>query len=97
MTAPAITYCDFCGSDAPRWRYSVNDYVALVTKDIVVTNVGDWAACDACHTLIEACDRGKLARRHPYSVSIPGRRYVEAVHDGFFVHKQVKPAYRIEN
>jgi len=92
-----IPYCDFCGSDEPRWRYSVEDYTALVTNTHVITNDGDWAACNACYELIEANDRANLAKRHPYATDSYGEQLVRRTHDGFFAHKLPRRAYKLQN
>ncbi len=51
--------CDFCSEPEPAWSYPA------ATVRVVSNHVsdGDWAACDACHDLIEAKDFNALADR----------------------------------
>src|SRR3990172_3306604 len=61
--------CDFCSADAPNWRYPVQDFAAL---EGVSTSVGEWAACNLCHDLIEA---GKFAELLEWSLqTLVGKR-----------------------
>jgi hypothetical protein len=57
--------CDFCSSPAPAWRYPAVTFTDLCGS----RSVDDWLACEKCHRLIEAGDRGGLARR---SLTAPG-------------------------
>lgn len=53
--------CDFCSAIPVKWDYPCRDF----NKD-GMTRAGQresWAACDACHRLIQAGDREQLARR----------------------------------
>lgn len=53
--------CDFCSSEDVRWSYPARDFVARVVP--IAGSEGGWAACDACHDLIEADDLDGLAKR----------------------------------
>ena len=61
--------CDFCLAENARWALPVEDYTAAPTGQ----NVGDWAACDVCASLLQADDWDTLTnraveamqRRHP--------------------------------
>jgi hypothetical protein len=55
--------CDFCSGPGPNWRYPAWNFIAYRTANLVGESVGDWAACDGCHGLIEARDRQGLAQR----------------------------------
>jgi hypothetical protein len=55
--------CDFCSALDPAWRYPAQSFVAYCAPNIAGESVGDWAACDRCHILIEANDRSGLAQR----------------------------------
>jgi hypothetical protein len=55
--------CDFCSVPGPVWRYPARSFVAYRAANVAGESVGDWAACDLCHALIEANDRSGLARR----------------------------------
>lgn len=59
--------CDFCSEQPVKWRYPARDVRPIEAVSIpgllVQTSVGDWAACDKCHALIEADDRDGLAWR----------------------------------
>lgn len=76
-------FCDFCGSPRIAWVYSADQ---IVFAEIGAATSDAWAACDPCHRLIEADDRGALAercivlRKMP-SCCMPIARYV---HGGFF-------------
>lgn len=51
--------CDFCLDENARWALPVEDYTAGPGGE----NVGDWAACDACASLLRANDWEKLTAR----------------------------------
>ena len=53
--------CDFCSAPCPSWRYPARSFIAYRASNLAGESVGDWAACDACHKLIEAGDRYSLA------------------------------------
>lgn len=55
--------CDFCSAPDPAWRYPARSFIAYNAANIAGESVGDWAACEACHALIEANDRPGLAQR----------------------------------
>lgn len=50
---PARGLCDFCSADGTAWVLPVRDFA---TVPGVSASRGDWAACDACASLIR---RGK--------------------------------------
>lgn len=102
--------CDFCAATPVRWRYraetfNVTHYVpaalaaAIKHDQIHNTSEEDWAACDDCHTIIEAGDRVTLlnrALRANHDASIPGvdvphdmlAAMIKTMHDGFFNHRR---------
>ena len=53
--------CDFCSDPNVSWQYPARSFVAYIVDGIAGQSVGDWAACDACHELIENDDRPGLA------------------------------------
>ena len=55
--------CDFCSAQCPSWRYPARSFIAYRASNLAGESVGDWAACDACHKLIEANDHEHLAQR----------------------------------
>lgn len=55
--------CDFCSSPDVAWRYPARTFAAYIVAGIVGESVGDWAACPACHALIESGQRSALADR----------------------------------
>lgn len=59
--------CDFCSSPAVRWSYPARDVNMGVvlggSMPVLHNSRGDWAACDACHDLIEAGDYKSLLNR----------------------------------
>jgi hypothetical protein len=52
--------CDFCSSPEPAWRCPAISFPVFEARS---ASEGDWAACDACASLIRAEDRIGLARR----------------------------------
>ena len=55
--------CDFCSYPSVVWRYPARSFVAYVVANIGGESVGDWAACEQCHRLIEVGDRAGLMER----------------------------------
>ena len=55
--------CDFCSEPNVAWSYPARNFVGLAVGNVVSESVGAWAACPACHALIEAGDRAGLADR----------------------------------
>lgn len=55
--------CDFCSAPDVAWRYPARSFAAYIVAGIVGESVGDWAACPACHALIESGQRAALADR----------------------------------
>ncbi len=55
--------CDFCSALGPTWVYPARDFDAYIVSPIIGESIGAWAACEACHRLIEAGDREGLAVR----------------------------------
>lgn len=56
----AVTACDFCSAPGPRWTYGC---LPFRYEGVNAGSADDWAACDACHDLIEAADWNELAER----------------------------------
>jgi len=93
--------CDFCSAPAPAWRYPARSFLAYCVPNVVGESVGDWAACQECHMLIEANDRGGLAqrsldeliRKHPEVSAAAGVLHEEltALHREFFEHRSGPP------
>jgi hypothetical protein len=59
----ASLQCDFCSVPGPAWRYPARSFVAYCAPNVAGESVGDWAACDQCHVLIETDDRRGLTLR----------------------------------
>lgn len=92
--------CDFCSSPDVQWAYPAEDFV--VSGSILPANTagsaGGWAACPACHALIERGDRVKLARRSArkfakrYGVPVGSiEPRLRELHDQFWAHRKGKP------
>ena len=89
--------CDFCSAPDPAWRYPARSFVAYCVPNAVGESVGDWAACEQCHILIEANDRSGLAQRsldeliarHPEASLAATVLYEELaqLHREFFGHR----------
>ncbi len=60
--------CDFCSSTPVTHSYPARDIVIPDTRSI---SRGAWAACEACHDLIEAGDRAGLAVRCADTFELP--------------------------
>ena len=59
----AEALCDFCSEPHIAWRYPAHNFLAYVVAGIAGESVGDWAACMACHALIQAGKETELAER----------------------------------
>lgn len=58
--APGDEVCDFCLAPNPTWEYPAGQVeIDLPHPDNINRSRDEWAACDACHDLIE---RGPLIR-----------------------------------
>jgi hypothetical protein len=89
--------CDFCSVPGPVWRYPARSFVAYRAPNVAGESVGDWAACDPCHALIEADDRSGLAQRsldelilkHPEAIAAAVVLYddLAVLHQQFFAHR----------
>jgi hypothetical protein len=89
--------CDFCSKPDPAWRYPARTFVSYCASNIAGESVGDWAACDRCHVLIESDDRRGLAQRsldeliskHPGAREEAAVLYEElaGLHRKFFEHR----------
>ena len=89
--------CDFCSAPCPVWRYPARSFVAYCSQNLAGESVGDWAACDQCHVLIESDDRKGLAQRsldelilkHPEaSAAAPAlHEDLAELHQQFFAHR----------
>ena len=89
--------CDFCSMPGPAWRYPARSFIAYYAANVAGESVGDWAACDLCHLLIEADDRSGLAQRsldelilkHPEVIAAAAVLYEELakLHQEFFAHR----------
>lgn len=83
--------CDFCSEPHPAWGYPAKDFVGYEVGGLVGESVGGWAACNACHDLIEAGDRAALARRTLAALPTPADEevwdFVGDLHRKFFEHR----------
>ena len=89
--------CDFCSAPCPVWRYPARSFVAYCAPNLAGESVGDWAACDLCHVLIESDDRRGLAQRsldellfkHPEASAAAPALYEDLaeLHQQFFAHR----------
>ena len=90
--------CDFCSAPSPVWRYPARSFVAYCVPNVAGESVGDWAACDQCHRLIETDDARGLAQRsldelvlkHPEASLAAAVLYDELadLHQQFFAHRR---------
>ena len=72
-------------------------FVAYCAPNVAGESVGDWAACDLCHVLIEDDDRSGLAQRsldelilkHPEAIMAAAvlREDLAELHQQFFAHR----------
>lgn len=96
--APGGHECDFCSVPSVAWAYPCRDFLV---GDVGVPGVPDqgsngaWAACPACHALIERGDRSRLAMRsakrlakkHGLSLKLV-LRAVRQSQDAFWAHRE---------
>ena len=93
--------CDFCSVPDPAWRYPARSFVAYCAANIAGESVGDWAACDECHALIESEDWERLAQRsldelimnHPEAIGAAAALYEDlaALHQKFLEYRSGPP------
>ncbi len=95
FSGPEGPICDFCSAQGPTWRYLVASFVAYELQDVVGESLGDWAACEVCHGLIEADQRKALVRRAlermPHRGEVPADvalAYIQKAHTGFFLNRR---------
>lgn len=88
--------CDFCSSPDVRWRYPARDFVISALEG--AGSEGGWAACPACHALIERGLRDKLtersARRFARKHGIPVKAVkpqLRKLHDQFWANREGPP------
>ena len=89
--------CDFCSALGPTWRYPARNFVSYCVPNLAGESVGDWAACDQCHTLIESDNRRDLVQRsldelimkHPEARAAAAELYEDLaeLHRKFFEHR----------
>lgn len=89
--------CDFCSEPAVTRRYPARSFVAYVVGNIGGESVSDWAACERCHSLIEAENLQALARRaaeklvgkHPEMKPVEDEvlAAMRTLHESFFAHR----------
>jgi hypothetical protein len=94
----SISICDFCSDPDVAWRYPAKSFIAYAVGDIVGQSVGDWAACDTCHRLIETGDCNGLLERTLRTLFTrnPDMRWAEQeLRDQIIVFHQMFFAYRI--
>src|ERR1051325_11259977 len=79
--------CDFCAGKPVTWRYPCASHdnatfpAEIFGVPVTTGSISDWAACDACHALIESNDRDALAQRSLDSAaSVPGLDIPHDVH-----------------
>ena len=53
--------CDFCSSQEVKWAHEANDF--KFPSPLNMKSIGAWAACSACHSLIENNQRTELLDR----------------------------------
>ena len=54
-------FCDFCYSPEVKWAHEAKDF--KFPGPLYVKSIGPWAACSACHSLIENNRRAELLDR----------------------------------
>lgn len=98
--------CDFCSDPSVGWRYPARTFLAYIIEGIAGQSVGDWAACVACHDLIEKDDRSGLAAHsieslidvHPEMRSVRDDllREMAVLHRTFFESRTGAPVSYLE-
>lgn len=96
QTGVVVRYrCDFCFATEPEWRYPCKSFDIPGTHEY--GSYEDWAACDACHDVIEANDRAALVERAMQgpsarkmknnTVSVILRQSLHALYKEFFANR----------
>lgn len=86
--------CDFCSSPKVTWRYPARN---ILMTDIQALSVGDWAACDTCHDIIERDGQPGITARtvETFKHNLPGMdNFILRLHKRFFAER-TGPAERI--
>lgn len=91
--------CDFCcRDDSPvAWSYPCATFNDAICDDplIISESVGDWAACEECHTLIQKNDRRALAKRSlshlPGELALAMAMSLWEIHSNFFKNQRGEP------
>lgn len=61
-------FCDFCYSTRVTWSYPCESF----EFNPLLNSIGNWAACDICHDLIECGDDIALMNRAIETADIQG-------------------------
>lgn len=93
--------CDFCSDPDVRWRYPTRSFWAYIVGSVAGESVGDWAACERCHDLIERGNPDSLAAKsverligvHPEVREVREDlfREVTRLHRSFFACRSGRP------
>ena len=96
-------HCDFCHSTTVKWDYPTDDFMQELknnTPTVEWNSIGDWAACNTCHDMIEADAREMLATRAcksfieeygPSPNDAEMYRKIRILHDEFFAMRSGPP------
>jgi hypothetical protein len=90
--------CDFCTAPGATWREPAGPIELRLAGGYGFASPDDWAACDACHVLIERGDREALAARCADQLAAAGelpaaalagaRAAARWLHDAFFAARR---------
>ncbi len=100
LPTPEVPKCDFCSARPVRWRYpAVNiDPVKSVSVPGVLmqSSMGDWAACDICHGMIEKGQWLPLAERSLAALAPSQQQRVSFMVMIQAIHQNFREARKVE-
>lgn len=89
-----VSVCDFCGGlPEQAWLYRASDFT--VPGDPRMVMIGDWVACQECHTDIAAKSWDRMAERqcrvHGLTLSLGLRTHFIGIFRSFDMHRTGAP------
>lgn len=96
--------CDFCSSMVVKHAYPARDFSLAMPPSTGWGSMGWWAACPACHRMIERGDRVGLSMRSAHrqarklgGVSVKALYpQIRRLHDTFWANRQGPPLEQVE-
>lgn len=100
-----VAVCDFCSTPGELfWTYPCDSFNYGIPESPRDGSLGDWAACDECHALLETGDHKTVTRRavefelsqHPEYSQMRHQIWgvIAHIHKGFREHRTGEPPFR---